>query len=138
MKTNYQSLPHEELDRLAATRVMGWDYNKGYPAFKFKTGVTDPNGMHEEEAWDLALDPDELWRPSHKDSAQCQNYLFRKLVGCYIIQDGYGRDFAIRIHIETARHEMAEVSLECTNPDDINKTCVAAVLEAWDKLGESK
>ena len=125
--TNYQAMSCDDLNALSAERF-------GYRYKSRTTYVYDiPTGK--ESYWfdenDNRLDF-KTWHPTHKQSAQCVNYLFPKLssYGVYANIDWYMRCISFEGAVDTHRY--------WEDPDDINKVCVAAVLEADDILRGKK
>jgi len=119
MKTNYQDLPEEELNRLAG-KMMGWYIE---------------DGMYYEDDWQSVIKCKD-WNPC-QDAEQIQRYLFPKIaehpMGLEVVTSLTGRTFYIKI---CRNQDKKLASKLTTDPDKINKTKVACCLEAWRIINE--
>jgi len=148
MKTNYQDLTNEELNKLAAEMV-GWierlakdtDYGTGDQygrhfcwaepydgkykySFRFFTQCLDHETMLENE----------YWNPTHPDSNQAERYLFPALakVNAISCRSMLG-DFCVTIAL-IGGDMVGQCCSITENEDQINRTKVIACLEAMEKL----
>lgn len=117
-------MKNSELDRLSAEMVIEI-------MIKFSNGT-----------FAIKTPPDErhiIWRPTDKDSNQAERYLFPKLEEVIIGLDfvPYRKTIIITPYPDETNSQWKcpwSVMLSCEDFDQINRTKVIAVLEAWDKL----
>ncbi len=114
---NYQEMTDGDLDKLAATEIMGY--------------LWIHKGWNRDGEWHI----DSSWNPTHPDSNQAERYLFPKLIEKELNQilvtlnpwDG----FMVQIG-PMATGPISEQT--CGDIEKANRAKVIACLEAWDKL----
>jgi hypothetical protein len=130
MTTNYQDLPNEELDRLAAERFLSKPLGPTSPTYwePAINGGTIISLTHDPYDWDD-------FTPTHPDSNQAERYLFPKVfnekTGFRIVID-YKDNDDIDLEIFYADGDIFENWYTCEN--NLNRCKIIASLEAWEKL----
>jgi len=130
MSDKYEDMDDDVLDRLSATRTMGW--------IQRKRGGFYSNYMHDETMKSIAFHQN-LWHPTNPNANQCERYLFPKLIGDKsIVIETAITDTSFIIDITLHKQDKA-IKLAQVNSlvQDANRTKTIACLKAWDKLEET-
>ena len=133
MKTNYDELENEEVDKLAAETLMGRPI--------VKIGGYFDHVYDSDDEFICALKD---WRPTHKDSAQCERYLFPKLweknisttIECCDVPYTGGKVwYQVRL-IGIVDGKCLHINAQCRkDPDQINRIKTICWLKAMEEIG---
>lgn len=129
MTTNYKDKTNEELDRFLFERFIPEDLKFTAPDFEPPWGAIKRGENHFS-----------IWNPTHKDSAQLQNYVFPKILNkglfVMVLYSDDNENRGVSIYKKGNRQAIAGRLFE--NDDQINRTVAICCLEAWDKVERSK
>lgn len=145
MKTNFKDLPDKEIDRLAGEmmttkKLIDISDHELYP-------------QHYPYHWMFPCDGEYLkWNPTHKDSNQCERWLFPKV--CEKAKYNYGNHlsveqkdegWSVELRLETDSDPTEDdpfslpdaiwIRLDCKSFEEINHTKTICCLKAMEEIG---
>jgi len=145
MKTNnYKDKSPEELNKLLATMICGWEAIGHDYVFRYY----EDYGMYgREEFWDKVMPVDE-WNPCDQHSAQIQNYVIPAMGDDVWVEIHYVRAKRVSISIHFWKESLKDinkgrwvllVTLKCYDLKKQNQVVAATCLEAFESIeGEKK
>lgn len=149
MTTNLESLSDKELDRLAA-EMMCWEFHDKPAIHRLNKPLKDQLRpiwiTRDDRGFITEIMECKEWNPTHKDSNQCERWLFPKLTSVlktrkvsFRVETNLGpRGYFIEIHIKFSNNYKLVAREDCQDPDQINRTktiCWLKSMKAMEEIG---